>query len=495
MTPTPSQPTFGARRIYYNNFAEHLQNAYNPNMFYPGLPNRWSDQRWRECIDFVAACGFNVFEFWFVPRLFCRPALTADYAAEFTRQINALTEHAHSRGVKVEFLCGLATSGDQWHTYCPNDAADWAELQFLWDAWLERFPGVDIVGIFPGDPGACSRNGCTAETYIDKSLDISHIIKKRLPQAEVEFHTWGPPFFGWGNLKGPAGWKGEFIQSYQHTAWDFDLARAERSMRHLLKRLPDFPAPTSVGINMGFNSDGNPTGDQDARPWIGEIARTHPVYSWDFSLTEGENAILPHWRFERLFQRRHEERAAAPYSGGICFTMTPLLNQLTLYMAAQSFIRPDADPGAVAGEFLEGVFGPAGRELIPVLPLFEVIHDWGNYQDIRLSRAEYHQTMRQVTDLLHSLAGHERDTYPVFPTPAAWRQELEFFASLFADLSAPAPEYDALAERYWQHVYAIYDHLPEHVDPRPRAATAALVRHFANWDRPISAEPVLGKWA
>ena len=34
---------FGARRIYYNNFAEHLQNAFNPNMFYPGLPNRWSD--------------------------------------------------------------------------------------------------------------------------------------------------------------------------------------------------------------------------------------------------------------------------------------------------------------------------------------------------------------------------------------------------------------------------------------------------------------------
>ena len=37
---------FGSRRIYYNNFAEHLQNAYNPNTLYPGLPNRWSDDEW-----------------------------------------------------------------------------------------------------------------------------------------------------------------------------------------------------------------------------------------------------------------------------------------------------------------------------------------------------------------------------------------------------------------------------------------------------------------
>ena len=68
-TPTAG---FGSRRKFYINFAEHLQNAYNPNMLYPGLPNRWSDAEWRGCIDFAAACGYNVFEFWFVPRLFCR---------------------------------------------------------------------------------------------------------------------------------------------------------------------------------------------------------------------------------------------------------------------------------------------------------------------------------------------------------------------------------------------------------------------------------------
>ncbi len=491
---TNNQKEFGARRIYYNNFAEHLQNAYNPNMFYPGQPNRWSDADWRGCIDFVAACGFNVFEFWFVPRLFCREALTADYAREFTRQMNATIAHAHTRGIKVMFLCSLATTGDAWQTLCPNEPADWAEIKFLWDAWLQRFPGIDIVGIFPGDPGACSRNGCTAETYIDRSLDIAHLVRKHLPDAEIEFNTWGAPFFGWGNIQGPPGWKGEFIQSWQHTAWSFDHNRAEKAMRHLVRRLPDFPGPTSVALNMGFNSDGNPVGDQDARPWVHEIARTNPVHTWDFSLTEGENAVLPHWRFDRLFERRREERAGAPYSGGICFTMTPRLNQLSLFMAAQSFIRPDADPNAVAGEFLVDVFGPSGRELIPLLPLFEVIRDWGNYHDIRLPRAEYHAQLRQMVDLLESLAGHERDTYPIFPSPRAWREELLFFARLFADLSAPTPDYEELHKRYWHRVYAIYDHLPSHVDPRPQLATDALIKHFVHLERPLDADPIPGKW-
>ena len=31
-------PDFGSRRIYYNNFASHLLNAYSPNMLYPELP-------------------------------------------------------------------------------------------------------------------------------------------------------------------------------------------------------------------------------------------------------------------------------------------------------------------------------------------------------------------------------------------------------------------------------------------------------------------------
>ena len=84
--------------------------------------------------------------------------------------------------------------------------------------------------------------------------------------------------------------------------------------------------------------------------------RTRRILTWDFSLTEGENAVYPHYRFARLFARRKEERAAAPYSGGICFTMTPMLNQLSLFEAAQSFKDRDGDPHRLAGDFfVEGL--------------------------------------------------------------------------------------------------------------------------------------------
>ena len=221
--------------------------------------------------------------------------------------MNVVIEHAKQRNVKVSLLAALTTVGKDWKTYCPNVDSEWQEVRRLWDWWTKHLPGLELVDIFPGDPGGCSRNGCTAETYIDKTLEIALLVKKNLPAAEIQIGTWGPPFWGWGVIEGPANWQGEFIQSYQHTGWKFDKQRTEQSMKHFLKRLPDFPSPASVFINMGFNSNGDPGGDADACAWVKEIAKTHRVLTWDFSLTEGENAILPHYRFDRLFRRRKEE--------------------------------------------------------------------------------------------------------------------------------------------------------------------------------------------
>jgi hypothetical protein len=466
------------RRICYINFASHLLNACNPNMIHMGLPYRWSDVEWFRFIDMMADQGFNMFEFWLEPRLFCREGLQADYGIEFTRQMNALIDYAKDKGIGVEMLAGLATTGSDWRTLCPNLADEWGEIQFLWDAWTRRFPGLTIVGIFPGDPGACSANGCTAETYIDRSIDVAHIVVRNLPNASVEFGTWGSPFFGWGNLRIPQGWRGEFIPSDQETAWAFDKGRAERSMSHLLKRLPDFPANTSIAINMGFNSDGNPSGEQDARPWARKIAKTHPILTWDFSLTEGENAIFPHYRFERLFARRREELSAAPYSGGICFTMTPRLNQLSLYQSAQSFIQPRADHRQLTTAFYTRLFGPDAHALTELLPYFEVIPDWGHYNTLDVSRKEYHVQINRMVDLLRGLAGKENHDVPFHPDPQAYRLDLLFFAQLFADLSAQSPDFDELKRRYWDRVYAIYDQLPAHVDPRPHMATERLISFF-----------------
>lgn len=470
--------SFGTRRIYYNNFAEHLQNAYNPNMLYPDLPNRWPDRDWFRLVDMLAFFGFNVIEYWLVPRLFSRRGLDSDYGREFARQINAVTDYAHQRGIKIEFICALATTGDEWHTLCPNLADEWDEIRYLWDQWTSRLPGTDIVGIFPGDPGACSRHGCTAETYIDRACEIAALAQRNLPDAEIEFHTWGPPFFGWGNLKGPPDWRGEFVQAWQHTAWEFDKTRSDRAMRHLLKRLPDFPQNSSVAINLGFNPDGRPEGDQDARPWAREIAAIRPIQTWDFSLTEGENNVVPHYRFARLFEQRRRERESAPYRGGICYTMTPRLNQLSLWQAAQSFIDPDADPDTLTADFYEKLFGHDGRKLVPLLPLFEVVKDWGCYLDIDPFDPGYHRRMTTLRDLLVDLAASVNPDAVLFPDAESYRRELLFFAQWFVDISGPSPDYDTLAQQYWQRVYAIYDALPDHVDPRPHQAVKTLVDRF-----------------
>jgi hypothetical protein len=469
------------RVIYYNNFASHLLNAYNPNMYHPGLPHRWSDEDWFGLVDMIASFGFNVFEFWLEPRLFCREALETEACREFQRQMTSVIDHAHARGVQSEMIIAIATVGEDWRTLCPNVREDWQEIEFLWDTWTRRFPRIDLVGIFPGDPGACSRNGCTAETYIDKSVEVSRIIRRNLPQAQVEFNTWGPPFFGWGNIRMPPGSRGEFIPADQGTAWTFSKERADRAMAHLIRRLPDFPTDTVVSINLGFNGDGNPTGEQDARPWAREIARTRPILTWDFSLTEGENAIYPHYRFERLYQRRREERDAAPYQGGICFTMTPRLNQLSLYEAAQSFRSPDADPRQVAGDFFEAIFGPGSREMVDHYQLFEVIPDWGSYGAVRIPRSIYHRLMNELVEMLRGLHPRPSPGLMLHPSPATYRDELLFFARLFAELSGPSPDYAALKQRYWDRVYRIYDELPDHVDPRPRHAKDRLVKHFARW--------------
>lgn len=483
---------FGDRRIYYNNFASHLLNAFNPNMLYPDLGYRWSDSSWSRCIDMVADFGFNSFEFWLEPRLFCLEGLSEPYGKIFAEQIDRIIDHAHRRGLTVQMLCSLATTGSQWRTLCPNDPDSWRLLRRLWTSWLERLSAIDVLSLFPGDPGACSLGGCTAETYIDRSCEIAGLAAS-IADCEVELGTWGPPFFGWGIIEGPEGWDGSFEQAYQDTAWRFDRSRSDRSMEHLLARLADFPDRTSVAINLGFNPDGNPGGEDDARRWAVEIAKQRPVYSWDFSLTEGENAITPHWRFDRLYRRRREEREVGVFSGGICFTMSPLLNGLSLFQAARSFSQPDADPFSVATEYLSGFFGDAGSELSLRYPVFEIVADWGYYGGPPRPLDQVHRMASEFGEILRGVS-KVADPPFAFPVSPEWyRDELLFYADLYTRLSAPhvsASDLAAASDAYRRHVYAIYNELPRHVDPRPDMATRRFIDCFK--ERRLDHPPVTG---
>ena len=95
-----------------------------------------------------------------------------------------------------------------------------------------------------------------------------------------------------------------------------------------------------------------------------------------------------------------------------------------------------------------------------------------------ISREDYHARMRSLADLLAGLAGSLASTMALHPAPETYRCELLFFAELFAALSGPAPDYDALRAHYWQRVYAIYDRLPPHVDPRPHHNADKIINHF-----------------
>ncbi|MBM4039731.1 MAG: hypothetical protein FJ290_14580, partial [Planctomycetes bacterium] len=89
-------------RICYLNFAEHLQNAYNPNLLFDSPVNRWSREDWERFIDMLSACRYNVFEFWLVPTLFSPEAMKGGkIQADFTETMNHVIAYAKRRGVAV----------------------------------------------------------------------------------------------------------------------------------------------------------------------------------------------------------------------------------------------------------------------------------------------------------------------------------------------------------------------------------------------------------
>ena len=98
-----------------------------------------------------------------------------------------------------------------------------------------------------------------------------------------------------------------------------------------------------------------------------------------------------------------------------------------------------------------------------------------------MPRAEYHTRMVQLANALEAVKTSVNATAVFHPAPETYRAELEFFARLFADLTAPSPDYDTLKKTYWNRVYRIYDKLPSHVDPRPHGATDRFIQHFVNW--------------
>src|SRR5208283_5212580 len=109
---------------------------------------------------------------------------------------------------------------------------------------------------------------------------------------------------------------------------------------------------------------------------------------------------------------------------------------LSLFEAAQSFKDRGGDPHRLAGDFFVKIFGETGSVFVDEYRMFEVIPDCGSYDVVKLPREEYHARMSAFADRLEDAKGTVNSGAVLFPNPEKYRQELVFFARLFADLTA-----------------------------------------------------------
>jgi hypothetical protein len=285
-------------------------------------------------------------------------------------------------------------------------------------------------------------------------------------------------------LRSVEGWQGEWNKLIDPTnntpevpchIWNGQPERAKKAMNYLLKRLPDFPSNMMVAINLGFDSDGDATLGGDARPYIREVAKTHAVTTWDYSLAEGELICYPHWRLPRMAARRREERATAPYTGGMSYTMSPKLNVLSLYAAGQFFLNPNADPDIVSRNFCEQVFGEANAILGELFEAFEVVNGWGHYPRRKWSREVLRGVYAEIIERVES-ADMSKCTLPIYPDPESYRQDILWFARQFHEMAGPAPDREKIRKAYWQRALEIYDTIPMSVDERAEEAATQFSR-------------------
>ena len=340
ITHAQDEPAF-PHRIYYHNFGEHLLNAYSVNMLHDVPFARWTRADWRRFLEMIAAMRYTTYEFWLSPTMFSPASLTAVEGSKFdtyANTIRAVIDDAHELGLQVEIIICVNCIEPTWATLCPHLADEHDMILALWSHWTKRLSNADVFAIFPGDVGGCYRNGCTHETFLDLCLQIIEHTSTNGP-FRYEICTWGPPFFDWG------------VPAREATS-----DRAKAAFDCLLQRVPAFPQGTVFSVNMTWDINhlfsGTP---QDAihsnRTVVDELRELATVMTWDYYLSEREDAALPLYRVPEVLQARREERKWG-YVGGINYTRTPRLNVLTAFAAAEAYWNPDQTEADVLRTFL-----------------------------------------------------------------------------------------------------------------------------------------------
>jgi hypothetical protein len=434
-------------RIHYINFAEHLQNAYNPNVYLDTEFSQWSLGDWERYIDMISAYRYNIFEFWLLPALVNRQ--NKQKCEQFINTINHVIGYAKKRGISVHPLITVNTIGSDaelhkdeqhgfystWFYACPNDPVEKKRIIDAWDFWTKSIKGNDSWLIFPGDPGGCTRNGCTKETFIDLSLELSALIRKNNPKALVEIGTWGEPFSGWGTQ-----------------LWAPDSTLTKRSMEYLLQKLPKFPQGTFVSINREFNPDADADRTDgaegwsggDGRPYAKRVAELVPVLTWDFSGSEGENSVAPRCRVRRMIETRKKELEVGCYSGGICFTMAPKLQCLSAFCSAEVWWNPHLEAEKILDNYGRFTFGDGNEKIGHLLEEFEVIPDWGYYAPFSYSPVRLRDNMNSLLRQYGQLDVKQSPRLPLSVDYAKYLKSMKYFTTLFRDLAEMSLELNVL---------------------------------------------------
>ena len=461
-------------RTCYVNFAEHLQNSWNVNFMYNDAPGMWGYIEWTAFIREIKAFGFNNFMFWIPPTL-CKAESDRESIAE---NLNKVIEICHTEGVSANPMLAINTIGAEWYFACPNDKTDRMKILDFWEFYADNLKGADIFTIFPGDPGGCNRNGCDHNTYLKLAAEIAHMLKSKKPDIIVEVGTWGTPFTGWGeDMRETPGWDGTFAMLIDPGInnpeipchiWNGSERRVQTCMRDMIKSLHLFPEDTIFSLNSGFNPDCEPIGAYDARPWTKEIAKTHRVNSWDYSASEGELICYPHYRIEKYRRKRIMEIDTAAYHGAICYTMSPKLNLLMLYSAAQLMINPYRDPDEIASQFSAMVFGDP--EIGKLMKAFEIVPGWG-YEPQGRSKKELVSDFEELIKRLKAAKG-VKSKLPIFPDEEEYRQTLLWHAENFISMLGDNPDREKIRKDYWDRALSIYDNIPRAVDERSQLSAS-----------------------
>lgn len=144
MTENQEKSCFTHRACYVN-FGEHLQNAWNVNMFYPDAPNRWSIENWKSFLTMIKTFGFNCFEYWLAPTMFDRPALErGGIYGRFADRMRRVTETAHTIGLRVKVLISTNCIGPQWYFACPKNPKERISMAFSRVTWAAA-TGTDAI--------------------------------------------------------------------------------------------------------------------------------------------------------------------------------------------------------------------------------------------------------------------------------------------------------------------------------------------------------------